>query len=109
MLKGELVDSNYKSDIFRGESLAKIPAEVFYKTSKTIVHWSKSGVLYDLFCNSSIPKLLITGSNSSYFSKPKRDNIKHVTIDDVTHFMLSEKPFEVYEYIEKYLSNNHLL
>jgi len=108
-LKGELVNSDYKSDIFRGESLAKIPAEVFYKTSKTIVNWSKSGDLYNLFCNSPIPKLLITGSNSSYFSKPKRGNIKHVTIDDVTHFMLSEKPFEVYEYIEKYLTNNHLL
>ena len=36
-------------------------------------------------------------------------DIKHVTIDDVTHFMLSEKPFEVYEYIEKYLTSNHLL
>lgn len=109
LLKGELVASDYNPDIFRGESLAKVPAEVFYKTSKTIVNWSKSGDLYNLFYNSPIPKLLITGSNSSYFSKPKRDNIKHVTIDDVTHFMLSEKPFEVYEYIENYLSSNHLL
>ena len=109
LLKGELVDSDNKSDIFRGESLAQIPAEVFYKTSKTIVNWSKSGDLYNLFCESPIPKLLITGSYSSYFSKPKKDNIDHVIIDDVTHFMLSEKPFEVYEYIEKYLIDNHLL
>ena len=109
LLKGELVDSDNKSDIFRGESLAQIPAEVFYKTSITIVNWAKSGDLYNLFCDSPMPKLLITGSNSSYFSEPKRDNINHLTIDDVTHFMLSEKPFEVYEYIEKYLIDNHLL
>ena len=109
LLKGELVDSDNKSDIFRGESLTHIPAEVFYKTSKTIVNWSKSGDLYNLFCHSPIPKLLITGSNSSYFSNPKRNNINHAIIDDATHFMLSEKPFEIYEYIEKYLSNNHLL
>ena len=109
LLKGELAASDNRSDIFRGESLNQIPTEVFYKTSKTIVNWSKSGDLYNLFNDSPIPKLLITGSNSSYFSKPKRDNIEHVTIDDATHFMLSEKPFEVYACIEKYLIDNHLL
>lgn len=108
-LKGELMDSDYKSDVFRAESLAQVPPEVFYKTSKTIVDWSKTGDLYNLFCDSPIPKLLITGANSSYFSKPRGDNINFVTIDDVNHFMLSEKPVEVYQCIEKYLINNYLL
>ena len=56
LLKGSVMGS--KSDIFRSESLNQIPAEVFYKTSKTIVNWSKSGDLYNLFYDSPIPKLL---------------------------------------------------
>ena len=58
-LKNELINSNKPSDNFRGESISHIPPHIFYKTSKAIVSWSKSGYLNNIFYNNLTPKLLI--------------------------------------------------
>lgn len=108
-LKNELINSNKPSDNFRGESISHIPPHIFYKTSKAIVSWSKSGYLNNIFYNNLTPKLLIVGSNSNFFSIPNSSYNDLIIIDGVSHFMLSEKPKEVFRFIEKYLKKKCLL
>ena len=108
-LKSRLLKSNTFSETFRGGSLDLIPPEVFFKTSQSIVNWSKNNKLNEIFENSTIPRLLITGDKSKYKSNPQNATIAHASIEGGTHFMILEKPNQTYDAIYNYLLGKKLL
>lgn len=108
-LKSKLLNSNTFSETFRGGSLDLIPPEVFFKTSQSIVNWSKNNKLNEIFENSTIPRLLITGDKSNYKSNPQNATIAHASIEGGTHFMILEKPNQTYDAIYNYLLGKKLL
>ena len=108
-LKSRLLNSNTFAETFRGGALNLIPPEVFFKTSQSIVNWSKNNKLNEIFENSTIPRLLIRGDKSNYKSNPKNTTIAHVCIEDGTHFMILEKPSQTYDAIFDYLFEKKLL
>ena len=91
----EIETSPDSTGALRYRSLRKTPDYSFYKTSKSIVEWSASGRLLDIFENSPQRKLLIIGGNSDYSSIPKGPTIKIARIARAGHFMLIERPQEV--------------
>ena len=108
-LKSRLLNSNTFAETFRGGALNLIPPEVFFKTSQSIVNWSKNNKLNEIFENSTIPRLLIRGDISNYKSNPQNSTIAHASIEGGTHFMILEKPNQTYEAIFDYLFEKKLL
>ena len=108
-LKSRLLNSNTFAETFRGGALNLIPPEVFFKTSQSIVNWSRNNKLNEIFENSRIPRLLIRGDKSNYKSNPKNTKIAHVSIEGGTHFMILEKPSQTYDAIFDYLFEKKLL
>lgn len=90
---------------FRAEALKKIPNHVFHKSSKTIVEWSITSNLYEIFTNLEIPKLLVIGSESGYQTKPDDEYTTIKTIFDAGHFMLLEDGRKTSKIITDFLSN----
>ena len=90
---------------FRAEALKKIPNHVFHKSSKTIVEWSLTSNLYEIFTNLEIPKLLVIGSESGYQTKPDDEYTTTKTIFDAGHFMLLEDGRKTSQIITDFLSN----
>lgn len=88
---------------FRAGALKKIPDHIFYKSSKTIVDWSIKSILYELFTNLKIPKLLVIGSESGYKTKPDDEATTIKIIQNAGHFMLLEKPEDSSEKILEFL------
>jgi pimeloyl-ACP methyl ester carboxylesterase len=87
-------DSGGSSGMVRYVSMQKTPAFAFYKTAKSIVDWSSTSRLLELFLSSPQPKLFIKGSLSKFNSKPAGTNIKFVEISGSGHFMLVERESE---------------
>ena len=108
-LKSRLLNSNTFAETFRGGSLDLIPPEAFFKTSQSIVNWSKNNKLNEIFENSTIPRLLIRGDKSNYKSNPQNTTISHASIEGGTHFMILEKPSQTYDAIFDYLFEKKLL
>ena len=108
-LKSRLLNSKTFAETFRGGSLDLIPPKVFFKTSQTIVKWSKNNKLNEIFENTTIPKLLIRGDKSNFKSYPQNVKITHSSIAGGTHFMILERPNQTYEAIHDYLFGNKLL
>ena len=108
-LKSRLLNANTFAETFRGGALDLIPPEVFFKTSQSIVNWSKNNKLNEIFENSAIPRLLIRGDKSNYKSNPQNKTIAHASIEGGTHFMILEKPNQTYESIHDYLFTKKLL
>lgn len=91
------------SEQFRAKALKKIPNHVFHKSSKTIVEWSTTSNLYEIFTNIKIPKLLVIGSESGYQTKPDDEATTIKIIRNAGHFMLLEKPEDSSEKILEFL------
>jgi pimeloyl-ACP methyl ester carboxylesterase len=88
---------------FRADALKKIPDHIFYKSSKTIVEWSITSNLYELFTNLKIPKLLVIGSKSGYQTKPDDEYTTLKIIHNASHFMLLEKSEDSSEKVLEFL------
>ena len=88
LLKGELADS-VTSPIYSEVSHSPNTSQKYFIKPQKLLLIGQNQVTYIIYLQQPNTQIII-GSNSSYFSKPKRDNINHVIIDDATHFMLSE-------------------
>ena len=88
---------------FRADALKKIPDHIFYKSSKTIVEWSITSNLYELFTNLKIPKLLVIGAKSGYQTKPDDEYTTLKIIHNASHFMLLEKSEDSSEKVLEFL------
>ncbi len=75
-------------DQFRYESLQKVPPEVFYKTSNSVVQLSNTNQLYEIFCNTPQPKLFVKGAKSHFMTRPSSSAITYIEIPNVDHLGL---------------------
>lgn len=88
----------------RRKAIELVPDYAFYKTSRSIVEWSKSRKLLDIFVSAPQRKLFMYGQRNSHKTKVLPKNMKTATINNAGHFMLLENPDECYKKIEEFLS-----
>jgi pimeloyl-ACP methyl ester carboxylesterase len=117
----EVANSDYASfraDVYRdiktkvaGESpqrtlwLNDIPDYVFYKSSQSIVEWSKSEKLAPLFASARCPSLFVYGERNSYKRLAVPKVIPSCQINNAGHFMLMDNPQESYACLESFLTS----
>ena len=87
----------------RLEALKKVSAQVFYKTSRSIVEYSNDGQLFDVFSNSNIPRILIVGQKSSFTSRPSGEDLKIVEVSNAGHFVPLDNPAQFEKELENFL------
>ena len=103
-IKSDIKLSGEPSSQLRGNCLSQISDFVFYKTSTSIVKWSKSKKLLKLFKDSQVKKLFIYGSQNSQKAKILPKDFNTVMIPNSGHFMLRDNPKECYKTFEKFYS-----
>ncbi|MDD9911594.1 MAG: alpha/beta hydrolase [Alphaproteobacteria bacterium] len=86
-LINSLKNSDEPSAETRVGALQLVPAQAFYKTSKTILDYSEKGELFEIFSSSSTPRVLMIGKNGSFESRPSGTNLKLVEIENAGHFI----------------------
>ena len=87
-----LQNSQKASAGVRFNALAQVPAHVFYKTSRSIVAYSKDARLFDVFCKSNVCRMLLVGENGSFSSRPTGDDLQIVSISNAGHFVPLDNP-----------------
>jgi len=102
----KLENSTDKTENTRWKWLYSIPDFTFYKTSKSIVEWSKNEILLDLFIKSLQNKLYIYGEKNSFKIKVLPKNINVKKINNSWHFMILENPKETFDSITDFITNN---
>jgi len=100
------VVANLSFEDFKNQYSNKISVSdfVFYKTSVSIVEWSKSEKLLKLFKESSVRKLFVYGEKNSYKVKILPKNFNSEMISNAGHFMLIDNPSECYKAFEEFYS-----
>lgn len=79
-----------------------VPDFVFYKTSVSIVKWSKSEKLLKLFKESPVRKLFVYGEKNSNKVKILPKNFNSAMISNAGHFMLIDNPSECFKVIKNF-------
>lgn len=105
-LKDKLAGSKEPSAAFRLASLNIIPDYAFYRTSLTTVSTSQSNELLDIYRQSSHPKLMICGKNSSFHSRLQGENMELAEIPDSGHFMIVDNPSATISALTSFLSRH---
>lgn len=77
----------------------------FYQSSKSLVKWSDSSRLLDLFMKLKIKKVYIYGDRNSGKPGLKRikDRVKTISIPNSRHFMMMDNPEEFYKILAQIL------
>jgi pimeloyl-ACP methyl ester carboxylesterase len=102
-MKARIRRSSDRSASLRGKWLETMPARVFYQTSQSIVRWSKSGKLQDLFNSSSIKHVYIYGSRNARKAGSVSGSAIKVEIPEAGHFMLLDQPDLCFQAIRKFI------
>jgi len=110
--------ANFRGNIYRefkakvaGESpqravwLEDIPDHVFYKSSQSIVEWSKSEKLKALFGSARCPCLFIYGERNSDKCLAVPKPIPSLQINNAGHFMLMDNPQDTYACLKNFLAS----
>ncbi len=79
---------NFKKNYLRTNASAL----AFYKTSQSIVEWSRSKRLLEIFETCPKPKLLVLGAESDFVSRPKSKYVSVTEIPKAGHFLLRDQP-----------------
>lgn len=87
----------------RSYSRTDVLSSVFYKTSLSIVSWSRSGKLLKLFTSATQPKLLVVGGKGKFRSRPSKTAV--VTIAEAGHFVLLDQPQATMDAIAQFLQS----
>jgi pimeloyl-ACP methyl ester carboxylesterase len=103
--KEKLQRSKEVSAEFRTSALDKADDVAFYRTSRSIVDWSKSGKLKDAFENVACSKLLVTGASSSFHSQVNSEWCKEVSVEDSGHFLLNDNYDQTKQVIQNFLED----
>lgn len=80
-----------------------IPDYVFYKTSKSIVDWSKTEKLLKLFNQSNHRKLFIYGDKNSNKTRVLNNTVEFSKISNAGHFMLIDNYDETITCISNFI------
>lgn len=107
-LKESIRQSGQKSASYRYKRLEIIPAKVFYKTSTSIVDWSKSEKLLDLFVGSQVKRMFMYGSRNAVKADTLVESISKVVIDEAGHFMLLDNPQACYAALNDFIEDKKL-
>ncbi len=89
-IKSDLESSKEKSAPDRRKWLEQIPANVFHKTSHSIVDWAKSEKLLQIFLAAPQRKLFIYGDKNLSKATILSPSIECVEIPKAGHFMLHD-------------------
>jgi pimeloyl-ACP methyl ester carboxylesterase len=100
----EKIKGSGLSSELRYRWVQNMPSFVIYRAANSIVNWSKSDRLLDIFQRSLQPKLLIRGKKSTYNSSPNLPSTQ-LKIVEGSHFMLLEHPEEVMEVTSQFLDS----
>jgi pimeloyl-ACP methyl ester carboxylesterase len=95
---------NNPSSALRLRALKLVPARVLYKTSLSIVEWSKSKKLNEIFNNTTVKRQFVYGSENANKASRVSDSVKKVEIPKSGHFMTLDNPASSYKAIEKFIS-----
>jgi hypothetical protein len=87
----------------RMESLKQVPDYTFYKTSQSIVEWSRSEKLIQPFINSPVSKLFIYGEKNSWKKEALPSFIPTVEVSGAGHFMLADNPKETFHIMDDFV------
>lgn len=102
-LQDKIKQSSEPSAVMRAQWIDKIPAHVFYKSSLSIVEWSKSEKLKDIFNNSSVKRLFMYGGANIEKSASVSDTVQKVEISNAGHFMLIDQPDKCYQALNQFI------
>lgn len=103
-MKSDLRSSNAIGADKKQIWIESTPDYAFYKSSQSIVSWSKSEKLKEIYNNSSIKKLFIYGDKNTY-------KVTSVTtgslakINNAGHAMLLDNPQECWKKIEEFMDD----
>ncbi|MCG8381942.1 MAG: alpha/beta hydrolase [Gammaproteobacteria bacterium] len=86
------------------EQLKRCPAEVYHAKSCSLVEWSDSGELLQIFSALTVPKLYVYGDRSVNLDVLKQlDAIPQQKISECGHFVMSEQPEAFYSLLAGFL------
>ncbi len=88
----------------RRKWLRLTPDYAFYKTSKSIVDWSRSEKLLPMFVDSPVQKVFIYGEKNRTKKDVLPASVPAVEIPGAGHFMLADNPEYTARAIDDYLS-----
>jgi len=88
------------------ESDPEINPKAYFRSAKSLVEWSSSGKLLDIYTNLSIRKSYIYGDRNS--SMPVISRLNEATVFEIPnsgHFMMNDNPEDTYAVIAKNLDS----
>jgi pimeloyl-ACP methyl ester carboxylesterase len=91
-MRERIAQSQEPSAALRRKWLEAIPAEVFYKTSASIVDLSNSERLQTIFNDTNVRRLFMYGSKNARKAAEVSDSVEKVEIPDAGHYMLLDQP-----------------
>ena len=102
-IKREMRESDDEMSNFCREWMNKTNPWAHYHSSKSLVRWSDSRKLLDMFLNLKIKKTYIHGDKNYNFPilKLLKNKVKTISISDSGHFMMLENPEEFYKKLLK--------
>jgi pimeloyl-ACP methyl ester carboxylesterase len=103
-LKESVRQSGQKSTAHRSDWLETITARVFYKTSASIVEWSKHEKLLTLFSEAPTKRMFMYGVENASKAALVPASIKQVGIAGAGHFMLLDNPEACYAALEDFIA-----
>jgi pimeloyl-ACP methyl ester carboxylesterase len=102
-IKASIDSSGEPSAASRSKWLQMIPAMVFYKTSISIVEWSTSEKLREIFNTSTVRRLYMYGSKNAAKAKSVTESVKKVEIPNAGHFMLIDQPHACHDALKDFI------
>lgn len=103
-LLASLETSQEPSATLRKKCLRLTPDYAFYKTSKSIVDWSRSEKLIPQFVDAQVQKVFVYGEKNRRKNDVLPATIPTVEIANAGHFMLVDNPKDTMQAIDDYLS-----
>lgn len=103
-IKLDLEKSKAPNAYKRRKWIESVPDYAFYKTSESIVKWSKGKKMLNLFISSLNRKLYVYGQKNLFKAKRLPSNINVAEISNAGHFMLLDNSGECYKKIIGFLS-----
>ncbi len=103
-LRMQISQSSEASAAARSRWLRQIPAAVFYKSSMSILAWSKSGKLQTMFNNATIRRLFMYGDQNVHKAEIVSAAVTKVSVTGAGHFMLLDQPNACYRSLQEFIS-----
>jgi hypothetical protein len=102
-IKTSLRQSQAPGSIGRAKCLDEVPAFAFYETCQSIVQWSSTGKLLQVFSDACCCKLFVHGSATRKKAACLTGVVETTEIPSSGHFMLQDNPTACYKTIHDFL------